>query len=255
MQGKRVIITGAGRGIGRDMAETFAAAGAAVVLGSRSSAEIESVAAEINDNGGKAFAIPVDVADAAKVDSFITSALEKLGGCDVLINNAGIAKSHKFATHPDELWDQIIAVNLTGVYYVTKAIVPTMLAQKSGRIITIASIASKVGAKYIAAYNASKHGVLGLMRSLAHELSPHITVNSICPNYVDTPMTDATIDNIIARTGMSREDAIKALTTESPQKRLTQPDEITALAIYLASDAARGINGQAINVDGGTVMY
>ena len=255
LSGKRVIITGAGRGIGRNLAEGFAAAGASVVLGARSSAEIEQIASEINTSGGSAHAITVDVSDPDSVTHFINSAIDHLGGVDVLINNAGIARSHKFATHPDELWHQIMAVNLTGLYYVTKGVVPAMLAQHNGRIINIASTASKVGGKYIAAYAASKHGVLGLTRSLAIELAPHITVNAICPNYVDTPMTDATIANIIKRTGMTREQAIAALTEKSPQKRLTQPEEITALALYLASDAARGVNGQAINVDGGSVMF
>ena len=255
MKGKRVIVTGAGRGIGRSLAEGFAAAGAQVVLGSRSSAEIEQVANSINASGGSAHAFPLDVTSTDSVTQFTQQALTTLGGVDVLLNNAGAAKSHKFAAHPDELWHQMIAVNLTGVYYVSKAVVPTMLQQAGGRIINIASIASKVGAKYIAAYTASKHGVLGLTRALAVELAPHITVNAICPGYVDTPMTEATIDNIVSRTGMSRNEARAALAKNSPQKRLTQPEEITALALYLASDLASGINGQAINIDGGTVMF
>ena len=255
MKGKRVIVTGAGRGIGRSLAEGFAAAGATVVLGSRSSAEIEQVAASINASDGNAHAFTLDVTNPDSVTNFAEQAIGALGGIDILLNNAGAAASHKFATHPDELWHKMIAVNLTGVYYMTKAIVPTMLQQASGRIINIASTASKVGSKYIAAYTASKHGVLGLTRSLAVELAPAITVNAICPGYVDTPMTDATVDNIVARTGMSRDDARAALAKDSPQKRLTQPDEITALALYLASDGAAGINGQAINIDGGTVMF
>ncbi len=255
MKQKRIVVTGAGRGIGRDLAEGFAAAGATVVLGSRSSAEIGQVANSINSSGGTAHAFTLDVTDVASVTAFVEQATAAMGGVDILLNNAGAAKSHKFATHPDELWHQMLAVNLTGVYLMSKAVVPMMLDQRFGRIINIASIASKVGAKYIAAYTASKHGVLGLTRALAVELAPHITVNAICPNYVDTPMTDATVANIMQRTGMSRAEAVGALTQESPQKRLTQPAEITALALHLASDAARGINGQAINVDGGTVMF
>lgn len=251
----RVIVTGAGRGIGRSLAEGFAAAGATVVLGARSSAEIQQVAQQINANGGTAHAFTLDVTSAESVTQFTAQAIDAMGGVDILLNNAGAAKSHKFATHPDDLWHQMIAVNLTGVYLMCKAVVPTMLQQTSGRIINIASIASKVGAKYVAAYTASKHGVLGLTRALAIELAPTITVNAICPGYVDTPMTEATIDNIIARTGMSRDDARAVLAKDSPQKRLTQPDEITALALYLASDGAAGINGQAINIDGGTVMF
>jgi NAD(P)-dependent dehydrogenase (short-subunit alcohol dehydrogenase family) len=124
-----------------------------------------------------------------------------------------------------------------------------------GRIINIASTASRVGDKYVAAYTAAKHGVLGLTRSLAAELMQHnITANAICPGFVDTPMTQASIANIVNRTGLSEADALAALEKTSPQNRLIDPDEIAALAVYLASDASRGITGQAINVDGGAVM-
>lgn len=255
LKDKKVIITGAGRGIGRDLAEGFAKAGAHVVLGSRSEREISAVAKAINQSGGTAHAFSVDVADVDQVNSFVANGIEALSGLDVLINNAGISGSHKFATHPDELWHKTIAVNLTGLYFVTKAAVQPMIAQKSGRIINIASIAGKVGSKYIGAYNASKHGVLGLTRSLAAELAPHITVNAICPGYVDTPMTEQTIANIIDRTGMSKEDAVQALTGGTPLKRLVEVDEITSLALLLASYAGRGITGQAINIDGGAVMF
>lgn len=255
LKDKKVIITGAGRGIGRDLAEGFAKAGAHVVLGSRSEREISAVAKAINQSGGTAHAFSVDVADVDQVNSFVANGIEALSGLDVLINNAGISGSHKFATHPDELWHKTIAVNLTGLYFVTKAAVQLMIAQKSGRIINIASIAGKVGSKYIGAYNASKHGVLGLTRSLAAELAPHITVNAICPGYVDTPMTEQTIANIIDRTGMSKEDAVQALTGGTPLKRLVEVDEITSLALLLASYAGRGITGQAINIDGGAVMF
>jgi len=254
ISGKRVVITGGGSGIGEDLAQGFAKAGASVVVGARRAETLKAVADNINDSGGKAYPISVDVTDLLQVEQFIERSKDALGGIDILINNAGIAQSAKFATHPDELWHQTIAVNLTGVYYVTKAVVPAMLEQKWGRIIMIASVASKIGGRYIGAYNASKHGVLGLTRSLAVELAPHITTNAICPAYVDTPMTDATIENITSRTGMSREEAVGTLVKRSPQGRLVQCAEITALALYLASEVGGGINGQGINVDGGIVM-
>jgi NAD(P)-dependent dehydrogenase (short-subunit alcohol dehydrogenase family) len=131
-----------------------------------------------------------------------------------------------------------------------------MVERRAGRIITIASIAGKVGGKYIAAYTASKHGVVGLMRALAVELNPfNITVNSICPGYVDTPMTDASVANMVARTKMSSVEARQALEKMSPQNRLIESDEVAALAVFLALDSSKGITGQAINVDGGEVNY
>jgi NAD(P)-dependent dehydrogenase (short-subunit alcohol dehydrogenase family) len=180
---------------------------------------------------------------------------EGLGGVDILVNNAGNAGSHKFLNHPDELWHRMLSINLTSVYYVTKAFLPTLIDQRYGRIINIASIASKVGGSYIAAYTAAKHGVLGLTRSLAVELIPYnITVNAICPGYVDTPMTDSSVANIVSRTGMPASQAREALEKTSPQRRLIEPEEVAAIAVFLAQDITKGITGQSINVDGGGVM-
>jgi len=250
------LVTGAGRGIGRSIALALAAAGADVAVSARSQAEIEQVAEQASALGRRALAIPCDVTDPAQVARLAEAATAELGQVDILVNNAGNAGSHKFVGHPDELWHRMLAINLTSVYYVTKAIVPQMVERRAGRIITIASIASKVGARYIAAYTAAKHGVLGLTRALAAELAPHsITVNAICPGYVDTPMTDGSVANIVRRTGMSAAQARETLARTSPQNRLIDPDEIAALVVYLALDSARGITGQAINVDGGGVMY
>jgi NAD(P)-dependent dehydrogenase (short-subunit alcohol dehydrogenase family) len=177
-------------------------------------------------------------------------------GLDILVNNAGVAPSHKFADHPDTLWHQVIATNLTSVYYVTKALVQPMIIQNSGRILNIASVAGKAGGRYIAAYTASKHGVIGLTRALAVELvSAGITVNAICPGYVDTPMTERSIANITAHTRMTPERVRETLERTNPQQRLIAPEEVAALAVFLASEASRGITGQAINIDGGALMF
>ncbi|MDX1664373.1 MAG: SDR family NAD(P)-dependent oxidoreductase [Candidatus Promineifilaceae bacterium] len=255
MKGRRVVITGAGRGIGRDMALGFAREGATVVLTARTAPELEALADEINDAGGSALPVCCDVTDPEQVARLHGTVAARLGGADVLVNNAGVAGSHKFIDHPDDLWHRMLAVNLTGVYLVTKAFAPGMVAQEWGRIINIASTAAKTGGRYIAAYTASKHGVLGLTRALAVELAPHVTVNALCPAYVDTPMTEATIANIVAKTGMALEEARAALERDNLQNRLIQPEEITALALHLAQDSSRGITGQAINVDGGSVMW
>jgi NAD(P)-dependent dehydrogenase (short-subunit alcohol dehydrogenase family) len=150
----------------------------------------------------------------------------------------------------------MLAVNLTSVYYVTGAVVPALIEQQWGRIITVASIASKIGGRYLSAYSASKHGVLGLTRALAAELVGYnITVNAVCPGYVDTPMTERSVQAIVSRTGMSEGEALDALESTTPQHRLIEPDEVAALVLFLALESSKGITGQAINVDGGAVMW
>jgi len=255
LAGKRAVVTGASKGIGRSIALAYAQAGADVVAVGRAAGELESLAEEVRALGSRCLPVVCDVTDVEQVRAMATRSLDEFGGVEILVNNAGMAASHKFADHPDELWHQIIATNLTSVYYVTKAFVPAMVAQRSGRIITIASIAARTGAKYIAAYAASKHGVLGLMRALAVELNPYnITVNCVCPGYVDTPMTDRSIANVAAKTGMGEQQARATLEQMSPQGRLVQPEEVARIAVFLADPASASITGQAINVDGGSVM-
>ncbi|HLI06983.1 MAG TPA: SDR family NAD(P)-dependent oxidoreductase [Ktedonobacteraceae bacterium] len=255
LAGKRAVVTGAGRGIGRSIALALAEAGANVAVSARTGSEIEALAAEIESMGRRGRALPCDVTDAEQVRQMAEKAVESLGGIDILVNNAGNAGSHKFVNHPDELWHRMLAVNLTSIYYVSKAFVPKMIEQRWGRIINIASIASRVGGRYIAAYTAAKHGALGLTRALAVELLPYnITVNAICPGYVNTPMTDASVANIAALTGMGEAKAREHLEKSSPQNRLMEPEEIAAVAVFLAQEINRGITGQAINIDGGGVM-
>jgi NAD(P)-dependent dehydrogenase (short-subunit alcohol dehydrogenase family) len=255
--GKRAVVTGATRGIGRSIALKLAEAGADVAVSARGESDLVALRGEIESRGRRALAITCDVTDAQQVNERLAKgALDAWGGIDILVNNAGNAGSAKFLGHPDELWQRMLAINLTSVYYVTKAFAPAMVAQGTGRIITIASIAGKVGGKYITAYTASKHGVIGLTRALAVELNQHgITVNAICPGYVDTPMTDASVANMVARTGMSAADARQALERMSPQRRLIEPDEVASVALFLALDSSKGITGQAINIDGGEVNY
>lgn len=255
LSGKRAVVTGAGRGIGRAIALALAQAGANLALAARSQTELAALAAEIGALGRRAHAIACDVTDPAQVERLAHAALDGLGGVDILVNNAGASGSHKFADHPDELWHRMLAINLTSVYYVCKALAPTMVAQRSGRIITIASVAARTGSRYIAAYTASKHGVLGLTRALAAELvDDGITVNAICPGYVATPMTEANVAQMVARTGQSEERIRETLARTSPQRRLIEPAEVASVAVFLALESSRGITGQAINVDGGAVM-
>jgi NAD(P)-dependent dehydrogenase (short-subunit alcohol dehydrogenase family) len=255
LENRIALITGGGRGIGRAIALAFAREGARVALAARTGQQVEETAAEI---GNEETALPVvcDVSDVASVNLMFSRVSVKFGRApDILVNNAGIAESAPLVRTDDDLWQRHLAVNLSGTFYCTRAAVPGMLERGWGRIINIASIAGKTGAPYIAAYSASKHGVLGLTRSVAMELAAKgITVNAICPGYVDTDMTARGIQNVTAKTGRSADEALETLKKMSPQNRLITVEEVAALALLLASDDARGINGQAINVDGGTVL-
>ena len=256
LAGRVALVTGGSKGIGRAVALALAEAGADVAICARKMADLEPVAEAVQARGRRAFVAMCDVTDAEQVNRLPAAVGGALGPVDILVNNAGASESHKFVGHPDDLWARMLDINLTGVYRVCKAIAPGMIERKWGRIITIASISSKVGARYVAAYTDSKHGVLGLMRALAVELNPyHITVNAICPGYVDTPMTDASIANMVARTGKPEAEMRKYLEATNPQNRLITPEEVAAVAVMLAGEAARGITAQAINVDGGTLAY
>jgi 3-hydroxybutyrate dehydrogenase len=252
------LITGGGRGIGRAIALAFAREGARVAVAARTAEQVEHVAQEIETEvGTKALALVCDVSNRASVEKLFVDARADLGrDPDILVNNAGMAESAPLLKTDDELWHRLLAVNLSGTFYCTRAALPAMLGNGWGRIINVASIAGKTGAPYIAAYSASKHGVLGLTRSVALEVaSKGITANAICPGYVDTDMTTRGIENITKKTGRPAEEALDAIKKMSPQNRLVTSDEVAALALLLASEEGRGINGQAINVDGGTVLF
>lgn len=249
------LVTGGGRGIGRAIALAFAREGARVAVTARTPAEVEAVAAEARALGRPAVAVPCDVADRTQVDAAARVAAEALGPIQILVNNAGTAVSAKLADTSDALWEQHLRVNLTGAFYATRAVLPGMLAAGWGRIVNIASMAARQGYPYIAAYVASKHGLLGLTRALAMEVvSAGITVNAICPGYVATDLTWESARRIQARTGRSYEEALRSLAAFSPQRRLVEPDEVAALAVLLASEDARSVTGQAWNVDGGAVQ-
>lgn len=205
--------------------------------------------------GRRALAVALDVTDSAAVEAAVATVAAELGPVSVLVNNAGVAPSLKFGETTDELWERTLAVNLTGAFYCARAALPTMLAAGWGRIINVASTAGRVGYPYNAAYVASKHGLLGLTRALALEVARKgVTVNAVCPGFVETEIARAGIANLVARTGRSPEDARRSLESMSPQGRFMSPDEVAAMVVYLAGDAARGVNGQSLVMDGGGVQ-
>ena len=253
LNGKTALITGGGRGIGRAIALAFAHHGARIAVAARTAEQVEQVASEI---GNDAIALVCDVSDSESVARMFSDMRERLGDADILVNNAGIAESATAVNTTDELWNRHLSINLSGTFYCTRAALPAMLKKGWGRVINIASIAGKTGAPYVVAYTASKHGVIGLTRTIALEVATKgVTVNAICPGYVDTDMVSRGIEQITKKTGRTSEEALDSLKKMSPQNRLVTPEEVAAVALLLASDEGRGINGQGLNVDGGGVLY
>ena len=258
LQNRFALITGGGRGIGRAIALEFAREGADVVVAARTLREVEGVANEVSEAfQTRALPFTCDVSDVGSVQQLFVKTKNAFGrGPDILVNNAGIAESSPLLKTDDAHWRRHIEINLSGTFYCTRAALSEMVERGWGRIINIASIAGKTGAPYIAAYAASKHGVLGLTRSVALEVAAKgVTVNAICPGYVDTEMTTRGVENITSKTGRTAEEALESIKKMSPQHRLIDAEEVAALALLLASHEGRGINGQAINVDGGSVLF
>ncbi|SPH18406.1 Dihydroanticapsin 7-dehydrogenase [Defluviimonas aquaemixtae] len=242
MAGKRVLITGGGTGTGADLARGFSEAGAEVVIAGRRMEPLETVA---RGNGGIR-AIRADVTDEGSVAALFAEA----GPQDIVIANAGAADSAPFTRTTLDEWNAMLAVNLTGVFLTFREGLKGMSA--GGRLIAVASVASLRGLAYTAGYTAAKHGVLGLVRSVALEVAKkEITANAICPGFIDTEMTGRTVVNIMAKTGRTREEALAALTATSPLGRLIRPAEVTSSALWLASPGAAAVNGQAIVLNGG----
>jgi NAD(P)-dependent dehydrogenase (short-subunit alcohol dehydrogenase family) len=253
LAGRHAVVTGASRGIGASIAAALAAQGMLVSLLGRDAAALKGVAAQL---GGSAHAdaIPVDVSDAESVQAAFATARERFGPVDILINSAGQAASAKFTATDAALWNQLMAVNLTGTYLCTQQAIADMLRGGFGRIVNIASTAGLRGAAYISAYSASKHAVIGLTRSLALEYAQrNITVNAVCPGYVDTALVKAAIANIMKKTGRSAAEALATLVATNPQQRLIEPQEVAETVLWLCRPGSESVTGQSIVLAGGEV--
>jgi len=247
MQGRIAVVTGAGRGIGAAIARRLAREGMRVVVLDR---ERTPLAAAIG-----ALDVHCDLLDAASTDAAIARVRREAGEPSILVQSAGVGESAPFVETSDEVFARALALNVTAPFRVARALVPAMIAARWGRVVNVASIAGLVGQAYVAAYCASKHALVGLTRAMAVELAKTgVTVNAVCPGFVDTEMTQRTIANIVEKTKRTPEEARKSLEAMNPQKRLIQPDEVAEMVAMLCGEGARGINGQAIPIDGGQVM-
>lgn len=244
-EGKHALVTGGGSGIGAAIARVLVDKGAIVTIIGRNRDRLASTAADLGASVQVA-----DVTDHGQVAAAFRAAESDHGAIGVLINNAGGAESTPFAKMSDDAWDRMLAVNLTGVYYCCREVVAGMLEQGGGCIVNVASVAGLHGAPYISAYCAAKHGVVGLTRALAAEFArKNITVNAVCPGYVDTDIVRNAIDNISKTTGRSKEEALAEIVKTNPQGRLIAPEEVADTVIWLCRQ--QSVNGQAIVMDGG----
>jgi NAD(P)-dependent dehydrogenase (short-subunit alcohol dehydrogenase family) len=256
LEGKTAIVTGGGRGIGAAIATALAEEGCSVAVAGRTLAPLESVAARIRELGRESLAIVCDVSEPASVAGLFRTVHERWGKLDILVNNAGQSHSELLSRLSLETWHRMLAINLTGTFLCSQEALRLMLPRQSGRIINIASTAAKIGFRFAGAYTAAKHGVLGLTRAMALETATSgITVNAICPGWVETEMAERAVNTISSKTKLSPEKAREFLASESPQKRIIQPEEVAFATVWLACDESRGINGQGINVCGGQVMF
>jgi 3-hydroxybutyrate dehydrogenase len=250
---RHAVITGASRGIGAATAAAFAADGARVSLLGRDQARLVALAEELG-GAARAAAIVCDITQADSITAALVSARRHFGPVEILVNNAGQAQSAPFATTDEELWQRMLAVNLTGAYRCARHALPDMLEQNFGRIVNIASIAGLRGAPYVSAYVASKHGLVGLTRALALELAAkNVTVNAVCPGYTDTDMVRNAVANIVRTTGRSEEQARAVLVATNPQQRLIKPEEVAHAVRWLCRPGTESVNGQCITLAGGEV--
>ena len=246
LEDRVAIVTGAGQGIGRAIALGMAREGAKIIVADLNAATAKTVQEEIHTAGGTALALQTDISQEASVRAMVDGALKEFQRIDILVNNAGIFPTSAVEEMKEEEWDRVIGTNLIGTFLCSQAVVPHLLAQRSGRIISLTSGRAFQGARHGAHYAASKAGIIGLSKSLALELADHgVTVNVICPGITDTAQPR----------GHQTEEQIYAQGQRIPLGRIGQPEDLVGPAIFLASEAARFITGQTILANGGGIMW
>jgi NAD(P)-dependent dehydrogenase (short-subunit alcohol dehydrogenase family) len=255
LEDRVVIVTGAGRGIGREVAMVAAQAGAAVVLVARTAPQLEAVAAAVREAGGRALVHACDLAQEPAAAAVVDAAVAEYGRVDVLVNNAAMNYVANLVMSKDDRWRELYELNVFATVRLTRHVLRRLIRQKSGRIINVSSVSAKVGASYNAAYASSKAAMIGFTKSVAREVAKlGITVNAVCPWHVDTEMVREAMGQRAKMFGKTTDEYLAEIIAENPQGRIMTAREIAATCVFLMSDDARGITGQAINVDGGFVM-
>ena len=256
LAGKRALVTGANDGIGRAIAETFAREGASVAAHGRNEERLVDVLAAIETAGGRAVPVTADLRDMRATEAMCADAIGKLGGIDIVVNNAGMLKPGFTLDLDEATWDEHFDVNVKACFVVCSHTLPTMIEQGSGgRVVNNASIGAKLGDAGLTAYDASKHALLGFSRCLAAEMGEHrITVNCLCPGHVDTKMGQAVIPALASLWGQTEQALLDQLMDSFPLRAVIEPQNVADLALFLASDHAKYITGQSINIDCGYCM-
>lgn len=247
------VVTGGGSGIGAATAAALLQAGARVTLMGRDAARLDAQRTALG-GGENVACVSVDITDEDVVNAAFARAAETLGAIDILVNNAGQAQAAPFAQTDLALWKRMLDVNLTGAFLCTRAVLPAMLARKAGRIVNVASTAGQVGYPYVAAYCASKHGVIGMTRALALEVATQgVTVNAVCPGYTETELLQASLEQITRKTSRSEAEARSILVRHNPQQRFVTPEEVANAVLWLCAPGSSAITGQSISVSGGEI--
>ena len=255
IKGKVAIVTGGAKGIGQAIVEALAGEGVNIVISDVLLDEAQKLAEKLNKNGVRVLALKTDVSRKPDAEELVSATLEEFGKIDILVNNAGVCRNIPFVDIEEEEWDRVLDINAKGIYLVTRAVVPQMIASKQGRIVNISSVAGKRGSAGVAHYSASKFAVIGLTQTLALELGKYnITVNAVCPGIVRTDLWEELQASRAETRGVSTSEYFEKLLEQVPLGRPQEPEDVANVVLFLSSEAAKNITGESISVNGGWYM-